>query len=295
MILTNQRKVFRDMIKKPGLIVAPGAHDAVSARVIEKVGFPAVWVSGFGCALSHAGLSDANLMSMSEHLTATRNIASAVNIPTIVDCDNGYGNAINVIRTVKEFEKAGSSAIVLEDQVFPKRCGLFPGLRELVSKEEMVGKIRAAKDAQEDEDFFVIARTDSFDAGLSLEKALDRAKAYADAGADGVLAISKEWKDLRAFAKSWKSGTPIFVAPTLFPEVTFKEIEELGFKASIYSVHALYAALRAMENFLTELRKQGSWEKIADKIYTFQDIVRIAGLEEVMKNEEKYLPKTTLA
>ena len=181
----NGPKELRNLLTKSQIVVAPGAYDGISARLIEAAGFPAIYITGAGVASSRLGCPDIGLTTMNEILETARNIVRNSNVPVICDVDTGYGNPLNVIRTVKEFEQAGVAAIQMEDQVTPKRCGHTEG-KQLISKEEMVKKIEAFVYARQNEDFALIARTDAV-AVNGFEDALDRAGAYADAGADILL------------------------------------------------------------------------------------------------------------
>src|ERR671923_1240329 len=183
---------LRALLQRSGLIKAVGAHDALSAKLIEEAGFDAVWASGFGISASLKCVPDASFVTLTEQLEVERNMVEAVDIPIIADCDTGYGNALNVMRTVNDHERAGIAAICIEDNVFPKRCSFYAGVRrELISIDEHCGKIRAAKAAQTVPDFLIIARTEALIAGWGQEEALKRAQAYAQAGADAVLIHSK--------------------------------------------------------------------------------------------------------
>lgn len=176
--------ILRNLINQKGIIVAPGAYDGFSAKIVEFTGFKVLYASGGGISRSLLGGPDVGLLTMTEMLNQVRNIVNAVNLPVISDADTGYGNPMNVIRTVREFEQAGVAAIHIEDQEMPKRCGHLKGKR-LVTKHEMVQKIRAAIEAREDDDFVIIARTDA-QAVYGLDDALERGHAYAEAGADVI-------------------------------------------------------------------------------------------------------------
>src|ERR671925_376522 len=224
---------LRQLFARPGIIKVVGAHDALSAKLIERAGFDAIWASGFEISASLKCIPDASFITSSEQLEIERNIAEAVTIPVIADCDTGYGNALNVKRTVNDRERAGVAAICIEDNVYPKRCSFYAGVRrELIPIDEHCGKIRAAKAAQTVPDFMVIARTEALIAGWGREEALKRAHAYADAGADAVLihSKSKTFDELRAVARAWSGRVPMVVVPTIFDGVTAAELEEAGFK-----------------------------------------------------------------
>ena len=178
----SKGNALRALFAADEIVVAPGAHDALTARVIEKAGFSAVYMTGYGQAASHLGGPDVGLLTLTEMVDRARKMASCVEIPVIADADTGFGNAINVMRCVREYEAAGVAAIQLEDQVAPKRCGHMLG-REVISKEEMAGKIRAAADARRDEGLMIIARTDARTVH-GIDEAMARARAYEEAGAD---------------------------------------------------------------------------------------------------------------
>jgi phosphoenolpyruvate phosphomutase len=205
---------LRAALKKPGAVKVVGAHDALSARLIERAGFDGVWASGFAISASLKCIPDASFITSSEQLEVERNIAEAVNIPVIADCDTGYGNALNVMRTVNDRERAGVAAICIEDNVYPKRCSFYAGVRrELIPIDEHCGKIKAAKAAQTVPDFMVIARTEALIAGWGQEEALKRAQAYAEAGADAVLihSKSKTFDELKTLYRAWSGRVPLVV------------------------------------------------------------------------------------
>ncbi len=275
------------------MILVAGAHDAISAKLIERAGFDAVWTSSFGISTAQMGLPDAGLLTMTENLEIVKKINQAVSIPVIADCDDGYGNAINVMRTTIEFEAAGIAGICIEDNVFPKRCSFYPGVRrELVSIEEHVGKIRAAKEVQRTGDFVIIARTEALIAGWGMEEALKRAKAYAEAGADAILVHSKasSFHELREFARVWSGTAPLVVVPTLFPSVTLEELQESGFKVVIFANQAIRAAIKAMEETLHLLKEKGSAEAVSARIVPLEKVYDLVGVSELKDREERFLP-----
>src|SRR5499425_1330572 len=185
------RRGLLELFGRPGVVLAAGAHDALSAKLAEEAGFEAIWASGFGISAVQA-VPDANILTLTETLDAVRRICDAVDIPVVADCDNGYGNAINVMRTVTEFERAGAAGICIEDNEFPKRCSFYAGVRrDLVPAEEHGRKIEAATAARRTPDFLVIARTEALIVGLGLDEAMSRARLYAESGADAVLVHSK--------------------------------------------------------------------------------------------------------
>src|SRR6188508_1211500 len=228
---------LRQSLPEHPVLLAAGAHDALSAKLAEEAGFDAVWASGFGISAVQA-VPDANILTLTETLEAVRRICDAVRIPVVADCDNGYGNAINVIRTVLEFERAGAAGICIEDNDFPKRCSFYAGVRrELVPITEHARKIEAARGARRSADFFVIARTEALIAGLGMDEALARAHAYAEAGADAVLIHSKasDFGELREFAAAWRGGVPLVAVPTTYPTVDAAELQAAGFRLAIFA------------------------------------------------------------
>jgi len=225
---------LRRLLSEPGIIVAPGAHNAFTAKIIEQNrGFQAVYMTGSGAAMSILGEPDVGLLTMTEMVTQARNIAKATSLPVIADADTGYGNAINVVRTVKEFEGAGVAAIHLEDQVTPKRCGHFEG-KQVVSENEMIGKLKAAVDARYDPDFVIIARTDAR-AVLGPEAAIQRANAYVEAGADVIFfEAPQSVEELETIVRH--IDAPLLVnmdEGTQTPFLKFGQLEKMGFKIVI--------------------------------------------------------------
>ena len=284
--------LLRLLLQEPRPIVLAGAHDAISAKLVERSGFDAVWVSSFGLSAAQKSMPDANVLTMTEVLEVAKNINAAVKIPVVADCDNGYGNAINVMRTVTEFASAGIAGISLEDAAFPKRCSLYPGRHELVTLEEMVGRIRAARSAASDRDLVLIARTEALIAGLGLDEALRRANAYAQAGADALLIHSKAKSphEVLAFSKAWKGSIPLVVVPTMFPTASVNDLAQAGFKIIIFANQALRAAVAAMRDQLKVLRKEGRAEVIDGAIASLQDVYDLVGVTELQAREEAFIP-----
>ncbi|HJR78007.1 MAG TPA: isocitrate lyase/phosphoenolpyruvate mutase family protein [Nitrospiraceae bacterium] len=284
---------LRQLLRQPGIIKAVGAHDALSAKLIERAGFDAIWASGFAISASLKCIPDASFITSSEQLEVERNIAEAVNIPIIADCDTGYGNALNVMRTVTDRERAGVAAICIEDNVYPKRCSFYAGVRrELIPIEEHCGKIKAAKAAQTVRDFVVIARTEALIAGWSQEEALTRAEAYAEAGADAVLIHSKSatFDELRTVAKAWSGRVPLVVVPTIFDQVTTTELEEAGFKIVIYANQMVRASIRAMRDALTVIKKDTRPGSVNDQIVRLKEVYDIVGVPQMEQDERRFLP-----
>ena len=273
------------------VVLAAGAHDALSAKLAEEAGFDAIWASGFGISAVQA-VPDANILTLTETLEAVRRIVQAVGIPVIADCDNGWGNAINVMRTTAEFERAGAAGICIEDNDFPKRCSFYAGVRrDLVPMEEHARKVEAATAARRDRGFVVIARTEALIAGLGLEEALRRARAYADAGADAVLVHSKssDFAELSAFAESWDGRAPLVAVPTTYAGVGIEELAAAGFRMAIFANQALRAAIVAMRDALAEIRRTGRAASVEDRIAPLEDVYALVGVPELKANEQRFL------
>lgn len=287
---------LRELLARPGIVVMVGAHDALSAKLIEAAGFPVVWSSSFAVSAAQRAVPDVNLLTMTENLEVARYINDAVSVPVLADADNGYGNAINVIRTVEEYEKAGIAGISIEDNVFPKRCSLYPGgRRELASVSEHAGKIRAAKRAQRDPDFVVVARTEALIAGWGMAEALKRAHAYADAGADVILMHSKAptADEVFHFMRLWDRPTPIVVVPTLYPSVLVEELEAAGIKMVIFANQVLRGAVKGIQETLEVLRRERRIQALGDRIVPLEEIYRHVGVSEVNAYEAEFLPAAT--
>src|SRR3954470_16525767 len=226
----DRSAALRRLFSSPGAIVVGGAHDGLSARLVEEAGFHGVWASGFEISASY-GVPDASSLTMTETLAAARTMAEAASIPVIADCDTGFGNAINAIRTVDAFRAAGCAGLCIEDNVYPKRCSFYPGVkRQLAAADEQVLKIKACLDAAARE-FVIIARTEALIAGWGMDEALRRARAYADAGADAVLIHSSQSTvgEVARFADEWDRLTPLVCVPTTYSGATVDELARIGF------------------------------------------------------------------
>ena len=284
---------LRALLQRPGIIKAVGAHDALSAKLIQLAGFDAIWASGFAISASLKCIPDASFITSSEQLDVERNMAEAITIPIIADVDTGYGNALNVMRTVNEQERAGVAAISIEDNVYPKRCSFYAGVRrELIPVEEHCGKIRAAKAAQTIPDFVVIARTEALIAGWGQEEALKRAEAYAEAGADAILIHSKSptFDELKTVAKAWSGRVPLVVVPTIFDGVTAAELEDAGFKIVIYANQMVRASIRAMRDALAVIKKDTRPGSVNDRIVKLKEVYDIVGVPQMEEDERRFLP-----
>ncbi|MCB8816016.1 isocitrate lyase/PEP mutase family protein [Desulfosporosinus shakirovi] len=285
----NKGKVLRSLLADKKILVAPGAHDVLTAKIIEKAGFQAVYMTGYGQAASHLGTADVGLMTMTEMLARANNFASAVDIPVIADGDTGFGNAINVMRTVGQYEMVGVAAIQLEDQLAPKKCGHMTG-RQVIPMKEMVGKIRAAVEARNNPDFVIIARTDARTIH-GIDEAIHRAKAYEEAGADIIFVESPESID------EMKRITAGFNVPVLAnmveggrtPLLPAQELENLGYNMVIFPTASTYMAAQAMKNLMEELMKTGTTESLISEMISFPEFNELIGLTEIRELEDKYV------
>lgn len=288
----NGPKKLRELMDKKDIILAPGAYDALSARIVEAVGFDAVYMTGFGTAASLLGYPDVGLVTMNEMVDNARRIVEAVNIPVIADADTGYGNPINVIRTVQAYEDAGVAGIHIEDQVFPKKCGHITG-KQVVPKDDMVEKIAAARDAKRNKDFLIIARTDAI-AIEGIESAIERAKEYYKAGADMIFVEAPEnMEHIRLIARELK-GIPLlfnWAEGGKTPPVDLNTLRELGFKIVIFPISTLLSATKAMIRVLETIKKDGTPINVMSELFPFKEFLNFIGLPEVQELEKKYVSK----
>ncbi|MDH4143722.1 MAG: isocitrate lyase/PEP mutase family protein [Acidimicrobiia bacterium] len=272
-----------------GPLLAPGAYDALSARLVEQAGFDAVYMTGFGTSAGYLGRPDVGLLGMSEMCDNAARIVAAVDVPVIADADTGYGNAINVVRTVAAYERAGVAGLHLEDQVMPKRCGHMDG-KAVVPRAEMVAKIEAAVAARRDPDLVLIARTDAR-ATEGLDRALDRARAYRDAGADVLFveALLGEAEIERVAGEL--AGTPLlfnWAEGGKTPPLPHQRLRELGYALVIFPIGTMLAATRAMQHFLAALREAGTPLPVLDELPTFDGFLDTIGLAEVRALESRF-------
>jgi methylisocitrate lyase len=283
---------LRQLLNGTGILVVPGAFDAASARLVAAAGFDACYMTGAGTVTALAGLPDIGLLSSTEMATNARYIAGAVDIPVFADADTGYGNAINVMRTVREYEQVGLAGLHIEDQVAPKKCGHVAG-KECIPAEEMVGKIRAAVAARRDPDFVIIARTDSR-APLGFDEAVRRGRAYRAAGADIVfpeaLQTREEFADYaRAVEAPLLANMPEFGKT---PYITAKEFESFGYSIVIFAASAMRVALKAMQEFYADLRAKGTQQGWLDRMMTRAEQYDLVDYPSYTECEREFLGET---
>lgn len=286
----NKTTVLKRMILAKEILVMPGVYDALSARIAELVGFKAVQCSGYGLSASFLGMTDASFTSLADVVELTKNIANAVSIPVMADADTGFGNAVNVWWTVKQLEQAGAAGMNLEDQVFPKRCGHMQG-KELISLEEMVGKIRAAVDAKKDPNFVINARTDAL-AVAGVDEAIRRGKAYAEAGADLIFVESPPSVDvIKRVIREIQAPVSInMLEGGKTPRLTFSELQELGAARVSCPMLTSFAAAYAVKQALTYLKEHETSVGL-DSLMSFSEFQELTDTPKVREMEKTYLPK----
>ncbi|HEX3976656.1 MAG TPA: oxaloacetate decarboxylase [Solirubrobacteraceae bacterium] len=288
------RSQLPELIAAGDMVLAPGCYDPLGARLIEEAGFPAVYMTGFGTAAGRLGRPDVGLLTLSEMVDNARRIAQAVSVPVIADADTGYGNPLNVIRTVHEYEAAGVAAIHLEDQAMPKKCGHMDD-KELIEAGEMVAKVAAAVAARERPDFLIIARTDAR-AVEGLDGALERARRYREAGADILFVEAPESTDeIKAVAERFAD------VPLLFnyteggktPPVTHAFLRDLGFRLVIFPLSMLLAATAAMRSVLAEIKASGTPIDLLPTMLGFDAFLDFIGVGEIRELEQRFAARHT--
>lgn len=275
-----------------GLVHIMAAHSPLSAILAEEAGFDGIWASGFELSALY-GLPDMSLITMTQHLDMLRAIAGQSSLPIVADIDTGYGNALNVIHAIREYEKAGTAAVVIEDKTFPKVTSLAAdGRQELLRIEEHQGKIKAAVTTRADPDFLVIARTEALIAGLGEKEALTRGMAYAEAGADMVLIHSKK-KDpgeIESFSREWKGPVPLVIVPNAYPELDATRIRALGnIRMTIYGNYGIRAATTAMQHAFRRIIADGGVQNVHKDIVPVEEIFRLQKMDQVKADEKRFL------
>ena len=283
---------LRQKISERGLVHVMAAHSPLSARLAEEAGFDGLWASGFELSALY-GLPDVSLISMTQHLDMVRAIAEQSSLPIVADIDTGFGNAVNVVYAVAQYERAGAAAVVIEDKTFPKVTSLVAGGRqELLRTEEFQGKVAAAVATRKNPDFLVIARTEALIAGLGEAEALRRAAAYEEAGADMILIHSKQKTpdEVESFVRAWKGKRPIVIVPTAYPEMNEARIKALGKIAMvIYGNHAIRACVTAMQDVFARIRKDGGIHNVNKDIVPVEEVFRLQRMDRIKADEKRFL------
>jgi 2-methylisocitrate lyase-like PEP mutase family enzyme len=281
-------QLIRRALVEHGQLIMPGVYDALSAKIAARAGFEVIFITGYSISATLLGEPDFGLLTQTEVVGAARRICSVVDTPVIVDADTGYGNAINVIRTVQDLIRAGAAGMFLEDQVWPKRCGHMKG-KQVIALDEQLKKLTAAVEAKGDSDFFIVARTDSRQA-LGLNEAITRGIAFKQAGADAVFIEAPESKDEMKEISRQVPGPLVAnmlergVTPLMGPT----ELKDLGFDMIVWPLAPLYAVAKSLTDVYTTLRRKGSTLEILDRLMPFNEFNGIVGLEEKYALDAKY-------
>jgi 2-methylisocitrate lyase-like PEP mutase family enzyme len=282
------RSTLRALVNRKNGLVVPGAYDGISARLVERTGFPAVYMSGYGTSASRLGLPDLGYAGLAEMADHARNLATAVSIPLLADADTGYGNALSVRRTVQAYEAAGVAALHIEDQVAPKRCGHLSG-HQIVPRGEFAGKIRAAVEARTDPDLMIIARTDAISA-MDFDEALRRGEAAAKAGADMLFVEApRDEEQVRRVAAAFDTPLLYNYAPGgRSPLLPFSRLRELGYAVILLPIDALLVGVRAIADFLVQVKQRDDVLAMTDRYMSFADFNRLIGAVEQMALADRY-------
>jgi methylisocitrate lyase len=284
----QKAQLIRDALAQHGQLIMPGVYDALSAKIAARAGFEVIFITGYSLSATLLGEPDFGLLTQTEVVGAAQRICSVVETPVIVDADTGYGNAINVVRTVEDLLRAGAAGMFLEDQVWPKRCGHMRG-KQVIPLDEQLKKLRAAVDARNATDFFIVARTDARQA-LGIAEAIERGIAFKDAGADAVFIEAPESKqEMREIARQVPG--PLVanmlergVTPLMGP----KELKDLGFELIVWPLAPLYAVAKSLTDVYTTLRRDGSTLAILEQLMAFDEFNDIVGLEKKYALDNKY-------
>jgi len=284
--------IFRNLIQAPEILQLPCCHDGLSAKVLEQAGFKAISAAGYGLSGSLLGRPDISVLMGSEMIAQYRNICDAVNIPVFVDIDTGFGDVNNVIRAVKDCEKAGAAGLFIEDQTYPKRCGHMAG-KNVIPVEEYLPKLKAALWAKEDPDFVIMARTDSC-AVYGIDEAVRRATLYAQTGADMVFVeavhtVEDMKKVNQALAKSNTPSMANMIEGGKTPLLSAKELQELGYCVVAYPCGSVYTVVKALQGWARHLKEHGSTKDYLDHMLTFDEYFEFIGAQAIREREKQFL------
>jgi 2-methylisocitrate lyase-like PEP mutase family enzyme len=288
MTTASRARRLRQLLDGPEIVVVPGAADAITARIIEDAGFPAAYATGAGFANASFAVPDVGLVSVTDVIDHVRRMTDSIDIPLLVDADTGYGGVLNVYRTVRQLERAGAAAIQIEDQADPKRCGHFDG-QLVVPVRTMLGKLAAALDARTDPDVLIVARTDARESE-GFTAAIERAQAYAEAGADVIFLEAPRTVDELA-AVPGQIPVPCLaniVEGGKTPELPAQELQNLGFKVALFANTALRVGIRAVESAMSTLRAEGSTQSLIQDMVTWEERQQLIGLAAAQAQENRY-------
>jgi 2-methylisocitrate lyase-like PEP mutase family enzyme len=282
---TQGRRELRRLIAADEVLPLPGAYDCLTARLLANMGFKALWGGSIAGSAVNLGVPDLEIMSMPEVLRWNQSLADASGLPVVCDCDTGYGGPLNVARMVQAFDRAGVGAVMIEDQASPKHCQrYYDRPYELVPTEDMAAKVRAAANARIDEELMLWARCDALNTA-DVDEALERMTAYAEAGADGILVIGKEFADMRAVGMAWDRDEPLFIAPVQNPEVTNRQLAEIGYALRIVPHEPMLAALQAIENVMSEYLEREALDNLQTPMKEFTDLMELVQYEDAVQLE----------
>jgi len=276
------------LLEKERTLIFPGVYDALGARLVEQAGFPLAFISGYSVAATHLGLPDFGNLTQTEMVATEKRLCDSVTIPIIIDADTGYGNALNVIRTVHDLIAAGAAGMFLEDQVWPKRCGHMKGKR-VVPVSEHVQKIKAAVEARNGRDFFIVARTDARQVN-GLDDAIERCRRYKEAGADALFVEApRNIEELKTIAKELPAPLVAnMLEGGVTPLLTKDELGKIGLQLIVCPLTALYASAKAMKDMFNLIKTAGTTRDALDRLIPFQQFHDVIGLENYYKLDEKY-------
>lgn len=284
----EKAKLVRRHLTEKGQLVMPGVFDALSAKIASRAGFEVIFITGYSLSATLLGEPDFGLLTQTEVVSAAERICSVTETPVIVDADTGYGNAINVIRTVQDLSRAGAAGMFLEDQVWPKRCGHMKG-KQVIPLDEQLKKLRAALEARNEHDFYIVARTDSRQA-LGLTEAITRGIAFKEAGADAVFIEAPESREEMKEIARHVPGPLVAnmlergATPLLSPQ----ELKDLGFDLIVWPLAPVYSVAKSLAEVYSTLRRDGSTVSILDRLMPFDDFNEIVGLQEKYTLDQKY-------
>ncbi len=289
----QKKPTLKELIEAPEILVLPGAHEGISARIAAALGFKALFCSDFGCSAVVLGKPDYGIISLTEMVEQIRAVAAISNLPLLGDGGCGYGNTLNVFRTVQEYERAGAAGMTLEDQSFPKRCQHLAG-KEVIDIDEMVEKLKAALEARSSSNFIISARTDAIQP-LGLQEAITRANAFYDAGADLVVPAAIPSKaDIEEFVNKVRAPVMInYAEGGKTPPMSSRELESMGIVAVTYALSPVFSAAKAIREALACLKEEGSTERCLDQMMPFEEFTDLVGLGDLKELEKKFiqLPK----
>ena len=285
------RKRFKELVEAKEILQLPGAYDALSAKIVEAAGFQGVYMTGYGQAASKLGQPDVGLMTMTEMVERAGDMVMAVDIPVVCDADTGFGNNVNIVRTIREYERLGAAAIQLEDQTMPKKCGHMLG-REVIDAQDMVMKLKAAVATRTDPDFLIIARTDAR-TNYGIDEAIRRGKLYAEAGADIVFVESVESiEEMRRVNREIPARTIANMVETgRTPFLTAQELQDVGYDLVVYPISSLFVAAKSIYDMLLDLKANGTTKNYLDKMMSFSQFNDFIGLPLVRELEANHFDR----